>query len=258
MLKKLFLLSTLIVLIAPTFSSATQKPYIISGFDDVLRQAENTGLVKSAIKMFEQDKTFSGMPELYTGVSATENNTKFTLVSATSIWFTNRVDEFLTDAHFPARRLYLRDWVTEWSIEDFKISHIQDIIKEKPNRQFIVIFDNSDPSLVMAETIHTNFPDKVLEVYLRQTIQKTLPASAHPFFTAFDIALNEYRNERLSLPELKTVAAAVIKENQTENLFPSYALCPKDYDPCQSAEGEASSVCAQVKDHVQALCKTRY
>ena len=44
---------------------ANEKPLIISGFDDVLRQAENTSLLKATIKIFEEDKTFSGMPELY-------------------------------------------------------------------------------------------------------------------------------------------------------------------------------------------------
>ncbi len=40
--------------------AAVEKPYIISGFDDVLRQAENTGLLKASLQIFEKDKTFVG------------------------------------------------------------------------------------------------------------------------------------------------------------------------------------------------------
>ena len=47
-----------IILALAVHAQAVEKPYIISGFDDVLRQSENTGLFNAAIKLFAKDETF--------------------------------------------------------------------------------------------------------------------------------------------------------------------------------------------------------
>ncbi len=65
LMKKILFLCLL--LFAGTLAKADQKPYIISGFDDVLRQAENTGLIKASLKILGNDKGFSGMPEIEFG-----------------------------------------------------------------------------------------------------------------------------------------------------------------------------------------------
>ena len=125
---------------------ASEQPFVISGFDDVLRQAENTGLIKSALKILEEDRTFTGMPELYKALTHEEPSPRFVIVSAISNWFGNRIERFLTSAQFPSNKRYLRNWLTEWSIEKFKIEKIREVLQEKPNRKFIVIFDNSEAS----------------------------------------------------------------------------------------------------------------
>ncbi len=167
-----------LLLFAGTLAKADQKPYIISGFDDVLRQAENTGLIKASMKILEDDKGFSGMPELYHLISDQETSPQFVLVSAISNWFDSRIDRFLQNSHFPSHRRYLRNWLTEWSIESFKIEKIKAILKEKGDRQFIVIFDNSEASINLVEEINRQFPKKFVGIYLRQVQNKKLPLGA--------------------------------------------------------------------------------
>jgi hypothetical protein len=104
---------------------ASEKPYIISGFDDVLRRAENTGLIKASLKIFEKDKTFSGMCELYSVISANETVPAFTLVSAISNWFDGRIENLLTRYNCPSHQSYLRNWLTQWSIQSFKIASLK-------------------------------------------------------------------------------------------------------------------------------------
>lgn len=249
------LFSVLFFTTLQSFAAPVEKAYIISGFDDVLRQAENTGLVKAAIKVLQPDEGFTGMPELYSVVSSDEQSPRFALVSATSTFFFNRFNGFLNRTDFPTRHVYFRNWLTERSIEDFKISRIQNIIAGHPGRKFIVIFDNSDPSLSMSDTLRSTYADSVAVVYLRQVIEKPMPASSRPFFTAFDIALNEYREGRLGDADVQTVADAILKETQATNLFPSYAICPQNYDPCQNNDGEMTGTCAAVRTHVRELCR---
>jgi len=257
MFKKLLIGLSALSIGCTAFASSSESAYIISGFDDVLRQAENTSLWKAALKILEPDTTFTGMAEIYQVVSEGQPVPEFSLVSATSTLFAQRFNELLNKSGYPTRKVYFRNWLTERSIEDFKISRIQTIMKEYPERKFIVIFDNSDPSLAMAETLRAMSMNRIEAIYLHQVIEKTTPKSAIPFFTAFDIALNEYRSGRLSIAGVQTVADAILKENRTANIFPAYALCPRNYNPCLTADGEATKICELVRAHTIDLCRHR-
>jgi phosphatidate phosphatase APP1 len=236
--------------------NAADKPYIISGFDDVLRQAENTGLVKAALKIFEPDKTFSGMPELYTVVTKEEPNPKFVLVSAISNWFDGRIEKFLKETKYPVHERYLRNWFTEWSIENFKTSRIKEIISKNPGRSFIVIFDNSSASLELAKELHSLYSKQIKAIYLRQVVEKEIPTTATRFYTAFDIAVKEYVANRMTVDEAQQVGHAVLKEVKSEMLFPSYASCPAEYSPCdESTLKGLGAICTQVRDHIRKFCK---
>ncbi len=247
----------LLIELVPINLRASEKPVIISGFDDVIRQAENTGILKAAIKILEKDKTFSGMPELYETLSKQEAAPHFIIVSAISTWFDSRIDRFLFETQFPPHRRYLRNWLTQWSIEDFKITRIKEVISERLGRKFIVIFDNSDASLVLANKLHEQFPNQIVAIYLRQVVKKNLPDGATSFFTAFDIALAEFAADRMTAQEVERVGDAILKEKRTDMLFPPYAICPQSYNSCKGMPPGILPVCEKVQVHVQSLCQRR-
>ncbi|MFL5813527.1 MAG: phosphatase domain-containing protein [Bdellovibrionia bacterium] len=246
------------MLISSPLVKAEERPYVISGFDDVLRQAENTGLVKAALKIVEKDKTFAGMPELYQGLSREEKTPeKFSIVSAISSLFDGRISEFLADSGFPENDRYLRNWLTEWSIEDFKVSRIEKIIKNKPQRKFIVIFDNSDPSLALSEKLHEKFSENILAIYLRQVVEKPLPSSATPFVSAFDIAVNEFVADRMTSDEVLKVGSAIVQESRSELILPSYALCSTSFTHCEDVPVILQNACQQVRARIEEICRQR-
>jgi len=251
-MKRIGLLS--IILLATQITSAIERPYIISGFDDVLRQADNRGLIKAAVKIFEKDLAFSGMAELYSGIASTEIAPKFSIVSDISTMFDNRMEDFLQKSKFQTHDQYFRRWLTEWSIEKFKLKKIGNIVSSKPNRKFIIIFDNSDASISMVNTIHKRFPEKVHTVYLHQVVTKKSPKGSTPYFTAFDIALNEYRSGRLGPETVRSVGLSILKEKQPHLIFPSYAYCPLSYKPCLGAPGAVQDICTQVREYTNKLC----
>ena len=251
---KSFFLSFFFVSSVFAATPLVEKPIVISGFDDVLRQAENTGLIKAALKIFEDDKTFTGMPELYLALSGERSAPNFYIVSAISHWFEKRINHFLTDTKFPSNQRYLRNWLTQWSIEKFKVEKIKEIISKNPHQKFIVIFDNSDASLDLVNKLYLLFPDQIVRMYLHQVVKKQMPINITAFYTAFDIAVSEYNSRRMSLKELEAIGAAVVNEKNKEMLFPSYAICPKDYSLCPSITPKTIKICAQVRAHIQLLC----
>jgi phosphatidate phosphatase APP1 len=246
-----FLLMTLLPL---TKASAVETPYLISGFDDVLRQAENTGLLKSALKILEADKTFAGMPELYRQITAKETSPQFALVSAISTWFDGRIETFLEQNEMPTHTQYLRNWLTEWSIEDFKLNRIRLIMAAHPNRKFIVIFDHSEASLKLSKELYQLYPSLIQAIYLHKIVENQVPQGESTYYTAFDIAVAEYTQNRLTLDALKKVGASVINETRKYLLFPPYAICPKDYIPCSKESSDTKEICQLVGDHVRHLC----
>ncbi len=252
MLRKIILFSVLFV---GSLVKAEQQPYLISGFDDVLRQAENTGLIKATIKIFEEDKGFSGMPELYQVISKQETSPKFVLVSAISNLFEPRIDKFLTKSNFPSNHRYLRNWLKEWSIESFKINKIREILNEKPDSKFIVIFDNSDASINLADKIRQHFAGSIVAVYLRQVQNKKLPEGANGFYTAFDVAANEYENGRLSSEDVYKVGHAILDEKDINSLIPAYAKCPSIDNLCRTRLPDIKNICLKVSEHIQILCR---
>ncbi len=248
----IFLLSLFCVF---TAARAEQKPYLISGFDDVLRQAENTSLMKAVIKIFEDDKGFSGMPELYHSISNQETTPHFVLVSAISNWFDTRIDSFLTRSQFPSNHRYLRNWLTEWSIESFKIEKISEILKKMPDRKFIVIFDNSSASINLAKKIRQQFSKHIVAIYLRQVQNKALPPESVGFYTAFDIAVKEHQEGRLSSEDVSKVGKAVLIEQDINSIIPTYAKCPVYDFSCETRSIDIKNICLKVGQHIQALCK---
>jgi hypothetical protein len=243
---------TLLGLLLALSANAAERPYIISGFDDVLRQAENTGWISAGLKIFEDDKGFAGMPELYGIIS---EGKKFSLVSAITSLLAGRVRRFLKDSKFPESEQYLRNWFTEWSIENFKTLRIEKIINEHPNRKFIIIFDNSNPSIAMAENLQKRFPGKILAVYLRQVVDKPLPKEATPFMSAFDIALSELRAGRFNTADAIKVGDAVAKEESSELVVPHYAFCSADFTKCDGTPSALTKACNGVRERIAAACK---
>ena len=234
---------------------AEPQPYIISGFDDVLRQAENTSLVKAAFKILEDDKGFSGMPQLYQAISNQEVFPQFVLVSAISNWFDSRIDRFLTTSHYPSNRRYLRNWLTEWSIESFKIEKIRLILNQKIDRKFIIIFDNSEASLKLAAEIQGQFSKNAVAIYLRQVQNKKIPAEAMGFYTAFDIALNEFKHGRLSTENVLKIGQTILNEQDINAIIPTYASCPVNDSSCTSDLSTMKDFCLKVRQHIGSLCK---
>lgn len=81
-----------------------------------------------------------------------------------------------------------------------------------------------------------------------------MPLGVVSFFTAFEIAAQEYRNNRLKLEEVIAVGKVILGEKNSESLIPSYSLCPIDYKPCSDEQFDIKEICAAVKRHIEALC----
>jgi phosphatidate phosphatase APP1 len=246
------------VLVAANAVAQADEPLLISGYDDVLRQANNTSVLRAAIRTMSKDVTYAGMSELYRVLAGDASATpSFFIVSATSSGFEDRAQQFLRDEKYPEARVYFRNWITELSIRKFKLTKIREILDAHAERKFIAVFDNSDASVELAAMLPQQFPGRFTAIYLRTTVKRDLPAGAIGFVTAFEIAAHELQAGRMTSEQFGLVTRAMLDETVHEHLVPSYAQCPRDYDPCTGLSDSIERECADVRAKIAAVCSAR-
>ncbi|UXR65456.1 App1 family protein [Bdellovibrio bacteriovorus] len=234
-----------------------KKVVLVSGFDDVLRQAHNTNIISAGLKLMDKDLSYAGMPELYRRILASSGTGQFYVITAMTNWLESRVDKFMKDYQYPPRSVYMRDWVTEWSITKFKMHHLEEILKVNPDSQLVVVLDNSTASVELAELLKALHPARVAEIYLRQTVEGKSSPHAKTFVTAFDIAFREFVSGRLGEDDLVAVGKSILADKTMESWIPAYAYCPKNYDPCAGFSLGARGVCEEIKTKVSEYCQKR-
>lgn len=134
------------------------------------------------------------------------------------------------------------------------ISGFDDVLRQA-ERKFIVIFDNSEASVNLVEEINRRFPKKIVGIYLRQVQNKQLPLGATGFYTAFDIAVKEYKQGRLSKEEVTKVSEVILNQHDIDLIIPGYAMCPSSADPCFMGAMDVKALCTKVRKHLQLICK---
>ncbi len=99
---------------------------------------------------------------------------------------------------------------------------------------------------------------QILEIYLRKVTEKEIPFGATSFYTAFDIAVAEFMAGRLEISEVENVGNAILNEADINMIFPTYAVCPTNYNPCSEIDENKLTICQQMKKFVQTICKQRF
>jgi hypothetical protein len=126
-----------------------------------------------------------------------------------------------------------------------------------PGRNFIVVFDNSDARIELAAKIREQVSDRIVAIYLREVIKKKVPATATTFYTSFDIAIAEFKADRLSASDVIKVGKAILKESEKENIFPYYMECGFDRLLCDGLGQKVLDFCIKVNTRLSQLCESK-
>lgn len=236
-----------LLLFAIFFSSFAQSQVLISGYDDVLRQSNNTSFLNVFKHFFEEDLGYTGMNRLYRMILKRTGQKSFHLLSGTPRFLEGHVDSFLKAQDYPPRETHLRNILFYPFLAGFRHESLREIC---PQKDCIWIADNSDSVLeVMGE-----LKDWRGDLYARETIQKKHPEKVKTYVTTFDLALHELRSGRVSRKDVEAILVDLQGESNPELLIPTYAYCPLDYDPCDLG---IFPLCERFKLKIQGICSTR-
>lgn len=241
----------MVILFMCTTALSAQR--LVSGLDDIIRESENTSLLRAGLRMTKPDRAYVGMNTLYGMLLKRTNQQEFVLLSGMPDLFEGRVKTFLTQSQFPAVEIKLRNLFTEWSIVNFKMKKVDELI-EQNDQMLIFVVDNSETSLNFASELMKKYPRRVARIYLRQTIKRDVPAGMIPFVTPLEIALHELKNGNLSNRDVKQLLSELENEKDAEKLIPAWSYCPVDFEPCQ---GGIFETCTSFTDKIRSICRSR-
>lgn len=247
----------LAVLLASPGLAGACRPVLVSGFDDVMRQADNTGLLRAARRLLSPDLTYAGMPQLYQELTCPDIEPRMYVVSAITASLETRARTFLARAGFPSSQLHFRRWLLQWSQERFKWARIEWLLSRHAGQRFIFVLDDSPTSVRLSRRLLTSHPSRIAAVYLRETVRRELPAGATPFLTAFDIAASELAAGRITSSAAARVAEAVLAASDPHHLIPTYSYCPATRPACSRGEAAVAPQCERVRALVLTICAAR-
>lgn len=177
---------------------------VISDFDDTVAVTNVTskrGFVQSVL--FEDSATqpvVQGMPELYQCLRAGKASAPgLAIVSGSPIQYIPRHSSFLARHRFPFMGLYFRE-LSPSTLSGYKQPVIRKLLSQLPHK--VLLFGDSgekDPE-VYAE-IRRDFPDRVLDIYIRQITGGDAKArfdGMHPFREPREAALDALKKGYLS------------------------------------------------------------
>lgn len=203
--------------------------------------------------MLESDEPYAGMNKLYCIVLKRTDQKKVVVLSGMPNWFEGRIETFLKTQGFPESELKLRNVFWHWSITNFKMKELDEILKDNPEG-VVLVLDDSSASQSFFQKALEKYGSKILTTYMRQVSKQQLPSGVVPFFTTFDIALSELKSGRLSRRDLEQVLIDVVTEPIDQRLIPEYAFCPENYNPCAD---QIAVNCQRLVERIQKICAGR-
>ena len=193
------------------------------------------------------------MNTLYRMLLLRTQKQQFILLSGMPHFFKGRVKTLISEGQFPAVEIKLRNLFTEWSVVNFKLARVQELIGQN-DEPLIIILDNSDTSLAFAQELMQKHSARIARIYLRQTRKKDVPSGMIAFVTPLEIAFHELRNGNLSNKDLRQLLIELENEKDDEKLIPSWSYCPVNFEPCQ---GGLFKSCAKFTDRIKSMCLNR-
>lgn len=112
-------------------------------------------------------------------------------------------------------------------------------IIESSEDQFILVGSDKGVDQEVFAQIKKEFPKRVLKMYIHIVEnRKNILEGMAPYHTAFDIALSEYSDGRMSRKSVQKIGKSIGGEEKFHKVFPHNAHCPRELDEITTKESE--------------------
>jgi len=235
------------------------EPFLlVTDIDDTIKITNIPHPVLALKNALFSTKAFTGMSELYTEMSKNSTDAggpmkPFYVLTGGPAILKPRIKAFLVKNDFPPyMKIKTRNPLKEKTF-DYKLRMIKELIQDSAV-PLILVGDDSEFDADVFAKIKESSPEKVLAIYVRQTVGKTLPKSVTPFYHTFEVAMSEHLAGRLSEAHAILVGKSILNENNSKRIMPKFVKCPKI---SENLAGELEEVTRLVNDKIKNICANR-
>ncbi|MCO4753892.1 MAG: DUF2183 domain-containing protein [Bacteriovoracaceae bacterium] len=219
MLKKILIL---VALIYVSISNSFAKTSVISDMDETVKRTRGESF-RGFYHSFLTHKVFSGMDTLLKDMKG-----DLFFVSENFNLFEFNIEKLVDEYNLKAKEVYTKTPFAYDSDFAYKYATVKRIIESSKDK-FILIGDDEGIDQDVYTQISKDFKGRVLEIYIHVVKNnKKLSNKVTPYFTAFDIAVNEFKKGRLNKEQVTAVGKKLLSEDKFHKAFPKYAHCPKE------------------------------
>lgn len=228
---------------------ASAQTAIISDLDETIkRTGSKPGRVLMNI-LFTQ-KIYAGMDELFREMALYTDD--LFIVTAQPKLSRFNIEKLIRKNGLVVKDIYTRNFLED-SFE-YKVASIKDVLSKGYKKVVLIGDDTSKDPKVYAE-IKKLFPDKVLSIYIHKVKDKEVPNFIRPYFTVYEIALNEVLEGRMEAAQAYSLGESFLEKNLSK-VFPEFVMCPKAISAAQFPYvEELKELTRRVKDKIVQYCR---
>ena len=206
------------------FSQSSFALTIITDLDDTFKITNVSDLSEATRNALFSKKAFLQFPNLLNEMDRYTNG--LFIVSGSPTFLRGRIDKFLEHHKVISQDVILRNLIKDKDTLKYKIEQLKRIFRQSPGESFILIGDDTEHDPEVYKRLKDLFPDQVEDIYIRAIKNISQPEFIKPFYTAFDIALHEYKKERMGMNEVLLIGKSFLFAKDLELALPDFAFCP--------------------------------
>ncbi|MEO5969867.1 MAG: phosphatase domain-containing protein [Bdellovibrionia bacterium] len=222
--------------------SASAQPFVVvSDYDDTVKVTHVLHSRDAVTSGFFGNDTFVGMSALFNAWQLSAQSMVY--LSGSPQFMAARITNTLAINKFPPGILILSNWLHKWTkwenVYTFKLNALM-LERTKQNAAFLLIGDDTQSDAQVFLEYRKSNPDiqDNMPIYIHRVTGKALPQGVIAFWTAFEVALNEFAEGRLNAQQTIEVGEAILRSDRYDLLFPNFIECPTNLTFALSSDAQ--------------------
>lgn len=237
------------------FSLQIQAYTLVTDLDDTLKITNVLDASDALRNALFSKKAFSGMPEVLNALEEESNG--LYILSASPNLLNFRIKRFLNFNEVNYHSFFTRRVTQLGDKEKYKLDVLKSV-SEVDNDELILFGDNAEIDGEIYLKFKEQQPQSVARIYIHDITHNPKLENIVYFYTAFDIALNEYLLGNLSFAQANSIGSKILLEKDLNLIIPDFAYCPtKNADFNKTPLSALSLTQAAVQTKIIGFCRLR-
>jgi phosphatidate phosphatase APP1 len=222
---KVIIMKNFLILLTVVFSFQALSLTVVTDLDDTLKITNVDSPTRAVWNALFSKKAFKGMPKLIQTMDGYVSGVY--ILSASPTLIGGRIKAFLKKNEIEAKSIFTRSLTQLGDVEKYKYN-VLNTVATNQNEKMILIGDNVQVDEKIYLKYQNENVDSVEQIYIHKVKNLVSDAKVIQFYTAFDIAVNETLQERMSFTEVSVIAKDLLLTKDMSKYIPNFAYCPTD------------------------------